>query len=108
MSRESMGGYIPPEETKRKKRETEMEIAEIVIESASFSALGTGIGLEKISASAEIINIGASPAISGKIETAKKIGEYGRIYEAAFDEADELTGKERKKKSERDRTRKIN
>lgn len=114
MSRESMGGYIPPEETKRKKRETEMELAEIVIESASFSTLGASIDLKKISVSAEIINTGASPAISGNIELAKKTEEYGRIYEAALDKADELVredkkvGTERKKQREKEKRKRQN
>lgn len=102
MSRESMGGYIPPEETKKKKRETEMELAEIVVESASFSALGTNISLEKVSASAEIMNAGASSAISGKIELVKKTEEYGRIYEMALDKTEEANKKRRKEKNKKE------
>lgn len=98
MSRETLGGYIPPEELKRKKRETETELVEMVIESASLSAAAPGLNLDKMTTSVEILSHGINPALSAKIAVVKKTEEYARMYETVLDKAHGSIEKDKKAK----------
>lgn len=100
MNVESMEGYLYYEEeakkAKRRKHEKEAEMVEIVIEAASFSSLGTGMGLEKMAEGIGTVPTVPSVEIGSKIEMIKRTENCARVYEAALDKTTDVEKKMRK------------